>query len=73
MKFIKLNIVHPTDPVQDTELHLLAEDVKAVQVPTEVDQRQRDEIKSLVLTRMGTYAASQTPQEVLDAVEHATL
>lgn len=69
MKFIKLHTIHPDDVMQDSELFLSVETITAIQVPTPVDRKRREEINAIVLTKFGGYAVTEKTEKILETLK----
>lgn len=69
MKLLKIHTIHPDDVMQDSVMWVNAELVTAIQEPTPVDRKRREEINSILLTKMGGYAVTEKPDELIEELK----
>lgn len=74
-KFIKLPVIHQNNIEGDTTIWVRPDGIAEIIQATQLDSRQRSEIKSLILmkTNNSMVGTSLTPKEVLAAIDEAEM
>lgn len=73
-KFISIPVINSASIEADTVANVRADEIIDVRVASQLDRRQRTEVKSLIILRNGgCMASSLTAQSIVDAIEEASL